>query len=79
MTNKLRIAVCQFPVTHSLAGNAKFIRRFMQRAAEAEVHVIHFRETVLSGYRRTDFTPANDDNWRKLEDHTEEIVSLAGS
>ncbi len=78
MTQKLRIAICQFPVSGDMASNAKFIRRFMQKAAAAAAHVIHFPETALSGYERTDFTPSSSDNWQQLEEHTEEIVKLAG-
>ena len=78
MTQKLRIAICQFPVSCDIAGNAKFIRRFMKEAAEAEAHVAHFPETALSGYARLDFTPSSADNWQSLEEHTQEIVNLAG-
>lgn len=78
MTQKLRIAICQFPVSSNIAGNAKFIRRFMREAADAAVHVVHFPETALSGYGRSDFTPSSTDNWQQLEEHTEEIVNLAG-
>jgi predicted amidohydrolase len=78
MTRKLRIAVCQFPVSRNIASNAIFIRRFMKKAAEAEAHVIHFPETALSGYGRTDFTPSSNENWQQLEEHTEEFVKLAG-
>ena len=78
MTQKLRIASCQFPVSCDIASNAKFIRRFMKKAAELETHVIHFPETALPGYERTDFTPSNKDNWQRLEEQTEEIANLAG-
>lgn len=75
---KLRIAICQFPVSCDIADNAKFIRRFMKNAAEVAAHAIHFSETALSGYGRSDFTPQSTDNWQELEEHTQEIVSLAG-
>ncbi len=78
-TRKLRIAICQFPVSSSIASNAKFIRRFMNEAAVAEADVIHFPETALSGYDRSYFPSLNGDNWQQLEEHTEEIVNLAGS
>lgn len=77
MTQKLRIASCQFPVSADIAQNAKFIHRFMKKAAEAEADVIHFPETALPGYERTDFDLSNTDNWQQLEEHTEEIVRLA--
>ncbi|HEY9403405.1 MAG TPA: carbon-nitrogen hydrolase family protein [Pyrinomonadaceae bacterium] len=75
---KLRIAICQFPVSCDIAGNAKFIRRFMKEAASKEAHAIHFPETALSGYGRSDFTPSSTDSWQELEKHTREITSLAG-
>lgn len=75
---KLRIAICQFPVAGNVAGNAKFIRRFMSEAVETEAHLIHFPETALSGYGRSDFPLSNTDNWRELEEHTQEIANLAG-
>lgn len=75
---KLRIAICQFPVSCNIASNAKFIRRFMKEAAEVAAHAVHFPETALSGYGRSDFTPSSTDNWQELEEHTQEIVNLAG-
>jgi len=78
MTQKLRIAICQFPVACNIAGNAKFIRRFMKKAVETEAHLVHFPETALSGYGRLDFAPSSTDNWQELEEQTKEIVNLAG-
>jgi predicted amidohydrolase len=75
---KLRIAICQFPVSCDIAGNARFIRKFMKQAAEDTAHLIHFPETALSGYGRSDFAPSSADNWQELEEHTQEIVNLAG-
>jgi len=31
----LRVASCQFPVTADIPANARYIRRYMRRAAEA--------------------------------------------
>src|SRR5918998_4643139 len=78
MSQKLRIATCQFPVSCDIAGNAKFIRRFMKKAAESEANVIHFPETALSGYERMNLTPSSGDNWQQLEEHTRVIANLAG-
>ncbi len=78
MTQNLRLASCQFPVAGNIASNAKFIRRFMKEAAEAAADVVHFPETALSGYERVDFTPYSTNNWQELEEHTNEIVKLAG-
>jgi predicted amidohydrolase len=78
MTQKLRIAICQFPVSSDIASNAKFICRFMKKATDTAAHVIHFPETALSGYGRSDFTSSSTDNWQELEEQTKEIVKLAG-
>ncbi|HZG51340.1 MAG TPA: carbon-nitrogen hydrolase family protein [Pyrinomonadaceae bacterium] len=75
---KLRVATCQFPVSRDIAGNAKFIRRFMMKAAAVAAHAVHFPETALSGYGRPGFTPSCTDNWQELERHTQEIIDLAG-
>jgi predicted amidohydrolase len=50
----------------------------MKAAADAVAHVVHFPETALSGYGRSDFTPSSADNWQFLEERTKEIVKLAG-
>jgi predicted amidohydrolase len=73
----LRIAICQFPVSSTIANNAKFIRRFMKEAADGVAHIVHFPETALPGYGRSDLTPSNSENWRELEKHTQEINNLA--
>ncbi len=77
MTQKLRIAACQFPVSCDIASNAKFIRRLMKKAAGAAAEVVHFPETALSGYERSDFMPFDVDNWHCLEEQTEAIAGLA--
>lgn len=79
MPVKLRIAICQFPVSCNIASNAKYIRRFMQEAADAESHVVQFPETALSGYGRLNFRPLSPKDWRTLEAYTAEIVDLAGN
>jgi predicted amidohydrolase len=75
---KLRVAICQFSVSCDIANNAKFIHRFMKEAAEVAAHVVHFPETALSGYGRSDFTASGTDNWQELENHTQGIINLAG-
>lgn len=78
MTDKLRIAICQFPISNDIAGNAKFIRRYMRKAKDSSADVIHFPETALSGYERSDFMPSDTENWRQLESETQKITDLAG-
>lgn len=50
----------------------------MREAAVAGAHIVHFPETALSGYGRLDFTSSSATNWQYLEEHTKEIVTLAG-
>lgn len=78
MTQRLRIAACQFPVSRDLAGNARFIRRFMRQAAASAADVAHFPETALPGYAPPDSAPLSDDDWRRLDERTKEIADLAG-
>jgi deaminated glutathione amidase len=77
MNQNLRIATCQFPVSGDIPNNAKYVRRFMKKAADASAHVIHFPETSLLGYGRADLKSANADSWRSLEEQTKEITDLA--
>jgi predicted amidohydrolase len=49
----------------------------MKGAAEVAAHAIHFPETALSGYGRSDFTPSSTDKWQELEGHTQGVIDLA--
>ena len=40
----LRVASCQFPVSGDVEANARYIRRYMKRAAEAGAHLLHTSE-----------------------------------
>src|SRR6266568_3140194 len=50
---KLRIAICQFPVSCNITSNAKFIRRLMKKAAEREAHAVYFPD-LFEAYRKKD-------------------------
>jgi len=50
MNSFLRIAASQFPVSHDMAKNYKFIKRLIEEASENDVEAIHFPETALPGY-----------------------------
>ncbi len=41
---RLRVATCQFPVSGNAAGNAKYTRDFMRRAADAGANLLHTSE-----------------------------------
>jgi deaminated glutathione amidase len=75
--NNIRVATSQFPVSLDIARNAKYMVRLAMKAARAEAVVVHFAETALSGYGRSDFTPMNTGNWQILEDATTKITNLA--
>lgn len=75
----IKIATCQFPVSLNIARNVKYIGRLMENAADVRAEVVHFPETALSGYGRTDFAARNLENWRALQNATDEIVALATS
>ena len=74
MTQNLRIAICQFPVTPDIKENTKSICGFMKKAAKNQSHLIHFPETALSGYGEMDLS---NGDWQMLEDNTKEIIILA--
>ena len=74
---KLRVASCQFPVTDDVGGNARHIRRYMKRAADAGAHVLHTSECCLSGYAGTDFDVFDKYNWAVLRDETAHLRRLA--
>jgi deaminated glutathione amidase len=74
----LRIAMCQFAVSESIAQNARAIRQFMQKAGKAQAEVVHFSECALSGYAGADFPSFDGYDWALLKSETERIMELAG-
>ena len=75
--DKLRVASCQFPVTENVGRNARHIRRYMKRAADAGAHVLHTSECCLSGYAGTDFESFNGYDWAQLREETAQLRNLA--
>ena len=76
---KLKVATCQFPVRGDIAGNARYIRRFVAQAAGQGCDVVHFSETALSGYAGIDFPTAQlrRFDWARLREETQGIMALA--
>ncbi|MBN1671646.1 MAG: carbon-nitrogen hydrolase family protein [Kiritimatiellae bacterium] len=74
---KLRVASCQFPVTGDIGRNARYVRRYMQKAAEAGAHLLHTSETCLSGYARHDFPSFDGYDWARLREETARLRRLA--
>ena len=67
---RLRIATCQFPVSGDPAENAKYIRSFMEQAAEGGAHLLHTSEACLSGYPGTDLVSFENYDWAALRGAT---------
>lgn len=74
---KLRVASCQFPVTEDISRNARYIRRFMKRASEAEADLLHTSEACLSGYANKDFSTFKGYNWDLLRKETAALRETA--
>jgi len=74
---RLRVASCQFPVTEDVERNARYIRRYMKRAADVGAHVLHTSEACLSGYAGSDFVSFNEFDWGILREETSRCRELA--
>lgn len=74
---KLKIAVCQFPVTGDLKRNSGYIKKFIREAASERADIIQFSEACLTGYPPKDIPSFNDYDWESLRSETKEIMSLA--
>ncbi|NKB69898.1 MAG: carbon-nitrogen hydrolase family protein [Candidatus Latescibacteria bacterium] len=71
--DKLRVASCQFPVTHDIARNARYIDRYLARAADQGAHLLHTSEACLSGYAGVDFGTYEQFDWDTLRRHTDHL------
>ena len=74
---KLSGASCQFPVTQNVERNARYIRSYMRKAAEANAHLLHTSETCLSGYPSLDFPSFRGYDWDLLREETTRLRELA--
>jgi predicted amidohydrolase len=73
-----RVATCQFAVSADVKRNARAIRAFLEKAAQARADIVHFSECALSGYAGSDFTSFNGYNWDVLREETRRIMEAAG-
>lgn len=73
----LRVATCQFPVSGDLGANARFIRRFMTKAAGEGAHILHTSEAALTGYPGVDRPDLKDCDWGALRKETDLLRSHA--
>jgi predicted amidohydrolase len=74
---KLRIAVCQFPVSSRIEENGRWIRRYVRRAAKEGAQIAHFPEAAISGYGGVDFVSLEQFDWDLLRHETEKVMSCA--
>lgn len=77
MTERLRIAASQFPVSGDLSRNARYILDHMGRAAERGAHVVHFPETALPGYGPRHLPALANYDWEGLKQATARIEAAA--
>lgn len=74
---KLKVAICQFPVTGDLKSNTEYIKKFIKEAAFYKADIIQFPEAGLTGYPPVDIPSFQNYNWDNLRTETKEILSLA--
>jgi predicted amidohydrolase len=74
---KLKVAVCQFPVSGDVKSNAGFIKQFIREAAINKADLVQFPEAALTGYPPKDIPSFSAYNWDALREETREILSLA--
>ena len=77
MTDPIRIAASQFPVSGEIDRNAAFICRQTRKAAANGATVVQFPETALSGYPPKHFETLDGYPWDDLRAHTDRIRDLA--
>lgn len=73
----LCVATCQFPVSGSVAENARYIREFMHHANKAGAHLLHTSEACLSGYAGIDLPSFADFDWDLARRETASLRQLA--
>ena len=72
----LRVASCQFPVTHDIGRNASYIRRYLRKASDAGANLLHTSEACLSGYGGSDFSSFDSFDWERLRQETSRLREL---
>jgi len=73
----LTVATCQFPVSHDISKNRRYVIRYMRQARENGADVVHFCEGALSGYAGVDFGSFDEFDWALLESSTRQIFEAA--
>lgn len=74
---KIRIAICQFPVTGDILKNSKHIQRLIRKAAANKAEIIQFPETSLCGWGKWNNPSFEKFNFEALRKATGIIQGLA--
>lgn len=74
---KLKVAICQFPVSGDLKSNSEYIKKFIREAASDKADIIQFSEAALTGYPPKDIPSFQNYNWGNLRGETKEIMAMA--
>lgn len=77
MTDRLRIAASQFPVSGDRRRNARYIAGHIERAAADGAHIVNFPETALPGYPPRHHPTLTDYDWVGLDRETERVRTAA--
>ena len=75
---QIRVATCQFPVSHDIRENAEWIRRQVRAAAGKKADVVHFSECALSGYASKEWKTLAEFDYALQHHELESILELAG-
>ncbi|MGI6375994.1 MAG: carbon-nitrogen hydrolase family protein [Anaerolineae bacterium] len=75
--DQLHVASCQFPVSGDVRRNARYIRSYLRRAAEAGADLLHTSEACLSGYADSDLPSFEGYDWSLLRSETQRLRQLA--
>ncbi|MBN1588740.1 MAG: hypothetical protein JW888_04430 [Pirellulales bacterium] len=76
-SGRLRLAICQFPISADISKNARRIRGQIQQAKQKNADLVHFPETALSGYARDDHKTLDNLDWGLLRHEMQSIMALA--
>jgi predicted amidohydrolase len=74
---RLKVAICQFPVSGDLKTNSEYIQKFIREAAINKADLIQFPEAALTGYPPLDIPTFEKFDWDNLRVETKEICDLA--
>lgn len=77
MTEPLRVAAAQFPVSADIGRNGRYVRGQIREARDQGAQVVHFPEAALSGYAPSHGSLGADYPWRLLEDELRRVRETA--